>query len=41
MRALLGLVVLFILVHGFNSIVLKLVSEIKSGLKSWRETSKK
>ncbi len=41
MRTLPGLVILFILVHGFNSIVLKLVSEIKSGFKYWRETSKK
>ena len=38
---LLGLVVLFVLVHGFNSIVLKLVAEIKSGLKYWRETANK
>jgi hypothetical protein len=27
--------------HGFNSIVLKIISEIKSGLKYWREASKK
>jgi len=27
--------------HGFNSIVLKIISEIKSGLKYWRETSNK
>ena len=41
MHALLGLVVLFVLVHGCNSIVLKLVPEIKSDLKYWRETAKK
>jgi hypothetical protein len=41
MRTLLGLVILFVLVHGFNSIVLKIASEIKSGLKYWRETLKK
>ena len=41
MRTLLGVVTLFVLVHGFNSIVLKIVSEINSGLKYWRETSKK
>jgi hypothetical protein len=37
----LGLIILFLLVHGFNSIVLKLLAEIKSGLKYWRETAKK
>ena len=41
MRTLLGFLILFLLVHGFNSIVLKIVAEIKSGLKYWRETSKK
>ena len=42
MHTLLGLVIPFVLVHhGFNSIVLKIISEIKSGLKYWRETSKK
>jgi hypothetical protein len=41
MHTLLGLLFLFVLVHGFNSIVLKIASEIKSGLKYWRETSKK
>ena len=41
MRTLLGLVILFVLVHGFNSIVLKTVSEIKSGIKYWRRISKK
>jgi hypothetical protein len=38
---LLSLLILSIPVHGFNSIVLKMISEIKSGLKYWRETSKK
>ena len=41
MRTLLGFVILFLLIHGFNSIVLKIFSEIKSGFKYWRETSKK
>jgi hypothetical protein len=41
MRTLLGFVILFVLVHGFNSIVLKIISEIKSGFKYLRETSKK
>ena len=41
MHTVLGLVILFVLVHGFNSVVLKIVSEIKSGFKYWRETSKK
>jgi hypothetical protein len=41
MRTLLGFVILFLLIHGFNSIVLKIVSEIKSAVKYWRETSKK
>jgi hypothetical protein len=42
MGALSSLVILFVLVHhGFNSIVLKIISEIKSGFKYWRETSKK
>jgi hypothetical protein len=27
--------------HGINSIVLKICSQIKSGFKYWRETSKK
>jgi hypothetical protein len=40
MYALLSLIIPFVLVHhGFNSIVLKIISEIKSGLKYWRETS--
>ena len=38
---LLSLLILSVPVHGFNSIVLKMISEIKSGLKYWRETSKK
>ena len=41
MRTLLGFLILFLLVYGFNSIVLKIISDIKSGLKYWRETSKK
>ena len=41
MRTLPGLLILFVLVHGFNSIVLKVGSEIKSGVKYWRETSTK
>ena len=41
MHALLGLVVLSVLVHGCNSIVLKLLSQITSGLNYWRETAKK
>jgi hypothetical protein len=38
---LLSLLILSIPIHGFNSIVLKMIAEIKSGLKYWRETSKK
>jgi hypothetical protein len=42
MYALLSLAIPFALVHhGLNSIVLKLVSGIKSGLKYWRKTSDK
>ena len=41
MRTLLGFLILFLLVHGFNSIVLKIVTEIKSAFKYWRETLKK
>ncbi len=41
MRTLLGLVILFVLVNGFNSIVLRILSEIKFGVKYWRETPKK
>jgi hypothetical protein len=42
MYALLSLVIPFVLVHhGFNSIVMKIISEIKSGFKYWREISKK
>jgi hypothetical protein len=42
MYALLSLVIPFVLVHhGLNSVVLKIISEIKSGLKYWRETSNK
>ncbi len=42
MYALLSLMIPFALVHhGLNSIVLKITSEIKSGLKYCRETRKK
>jgi hypothetical protein len=42
MSSLSGLVILTVLVnHGFNSIVLKIISKIKSALKYCRETSKK
>jgi hypothetical protein len=35
-------VISFVLVHHvFNSVVLKIISEIKSGLRYWRETSNK
>ena len=42
MYTLMSFVIPFVLIHhGFNSIVLKIISEIKSGLKYWRETSNK
>jgi hypothetical protein len=42
MYTLFSLVIPFALLHhGFSSIVLKIFSEIKSGLKYWRGTSKK
>ncbi len=41
MHALLALAVPSLLIHGVNSIVLKLLSEIKSGLKYWRQTAKR
>ena len=41
MHALLGLAVLSLLIRGVNSIVLKLLSEIKSGLKYWRRTARR
>jgi len=41
MYTLLSLVIPFMVHHGFNSIVLKTISAIKSGFKYWRETSKK
>jgi hypothetical protein len=42
MYALLSLVIPFVLLHhGFNSIVLKVISAIKSGLQYWPETTKK
>jgi hypothetical protein len=42
MYTLFSLMIPFVLLHhGFNSIALKIISEITSGLKYWRETSKK
>jgi hypothetical protein len=42
MYTLMSFVIPFVLAHhGFNSIVLKIISEIKSGLKYWCRTSKK
>jgi hypothetical protein len=42
MQTLFGLIIPFVLIHhGFNSIALKIISEIKSGLKYWRETTKR
>jgi hypothetical protein len=42
MYTLFSLMIPFVLLHhGFNSIVLKVITEIKSGLKYWCETSKK
>ena len=42
MYTLFSLMIPFVLLHhGFNSIVLKIISEIKSDFKYWRETSKK
>jgi hypothetical protein len=42
MYTLFSLLIPFILLHhGFNSIVLRIISEIKSGVKYWCETSKK
>jgi hypothetical protein len=42
MYTLMSFVIPFVLVHpGFNSIVLKIILEIKSGVKYWREASKK
>ena len=42
MYTLMSFVIPFVLVHhGFNSVVLKIISAIKSGLKYWCETSKK
>ena len=41
MYTLFSLMIPFVLLHhGFNSIALKIISEIKSGLKYWRETPK-
>ena len=42
MQTFFTLIIPFVLIHhGFNSIVSKIISEIKSGLKYWYETSKK
>ena len=41
MHTLLGLVILFVLVHGFNSVVLRILSEIRSGVEYWRKSRKK
>ena len=42
MYTLFSLMIPFALLHhGFNSIFLKIISETKSGIKYWRETSKK
>ena len=42
MYTLFSLMIPFVLLHhGFNSIFLKIITEIKSGLKYWREVSKK
>ncbi len=42
MYTLMSFVIPFVLVHhGFNSLVLKSISAIKSGLKYWRDTSNK
>ena len=42
MYTLMCFVIPFVLIHhGFNSVVLKIFSEIKSGLKYWCETLKK
>ena len=42
MYTLMSFVIPFVLLHhGFSSIVLKIISTIKSGLNYWRETSKK
>jgi hypothetical protein len=42
MRTLFSLIIPFALLHyGFNTMVLKIISEMKSGFKYWRETAKK
>ena len=42
MYTLFSLMIPFALLHhGFNSIALKIISEIKSGIKYWRESPKK
>ena len=42
MEMLFSLIIPFALIHyGFNSVVLKIISEMKSGFKYWRETAKK
>ena len=41
MQTLFSLMIPFVLIHhGFSSIVLKIISVIKSGIKYWRGTSK-
>ena len=41
MQTFFTLMIPFVLIHyGFSSIASKIISEIKSGLKYWRETSK-
>jgi hypothetical protein len=42
MQTLFSLIIPFVLIHhGFNSIASVVISEIKSGLKYWRQGSKK
>ena len=42
MQTLFSLIIPLVLIHhGLSSIVLKVLSEIKSGVKYWRETEKK
>jgi hypothetical protein len=42
MQTLFSLMIPFVLIHyGLNSVALKIISEMKSGFRYWRETSKK
>ena len=42
MYTLFSLIIPFVLLHhGFNSIVLRIITEIKSGVKYWCEAAKK